>query len=81
MAAIQTTQSVLSDALLERFRERAATYDRENRFFDEDFVELRDAGYLDLPIPRDLGAPNSPWPRWDGSSAGWPPTPRPRPWR
>ncbi len=57
MAAIQTTQSVLSDALLERFRERAATYDRENRFFDEDFVELRDAGYLNLPIPRDLGGP------------------------
>ena len=49
--------SVLSDALLERFRERAATYDRENRFFDEDFDELRDAGYLNLAVPRDLGGP------------------------
>ncbi|MFT4028977.1 MAG: acyl-CoA dehydrogenase family protein [Protaetiibacter sp.] len=38
--------SVLTDELLERMRERAPGYDRENRFFDEDLAELRDAGYL-----------------------------------
>jgi alkylation response protein AidB-like acyl-CoA dehydrogenase len=37
---------VLTPELLERIRERAAGYDRENRFFDEDLAELRAAGYL-----------------------------------
>src|SRR5438874_3594487 len=46
---------VLSDDLLERCAGRAATYDRENRFFSEDFEELREAGYLLLPVPRELG--------------------------
>lgn len=32
-------------------------YDRENRFFAEDFEELREAGYLDLAIPAELGGP------------------------
>jgi alkylation response protein AidB-like acyl-CoA dehydrogenase len=35
--------------------ERAPVYDRENRFFSEDFEELKEAGYLKLPIPRELG--------------------------
>jgi alkylation response protein AidB-like acyl-CoA dehydrogenase len=48
-------QSVLTDQLIARCGERAATYDRENRFFDEDFEELQDAGYLKLAVPRDLG--------------------------
>ncbi|WBU37150.1 acyl-CoA dehydrogenase family protein [Homoserinibacter sp. YIM 151385] len=43
--------TVLSEELLARIRERAAVYDRENRFFDEDLVELREAGYL---APRSL---------------------------
>lgn len=47
----------LDGAMLERFRSRAATYDRENRFFHEDFVELRDAGYLTMPVPADMGGP------------------------
>ena len=38
--------SVLSDTLLARCHERAPIYDRENRFFFEDFEELRTAGYL-----------------------------------
>src|SRR5690606_21525908 len=46
---------LLSDATLARFRERAPVYDRENRFFDEDFAELRDAGYLTMAVPRELG--------------------------
>ena len=35
---------VLSDALLRRFAERSAGYDRDNRFFEEDFVDLRAPG-------------------------------------
>ncbi|MDH3745605.1 MAG: acyl-CoA/acyl-ACP dehydrogenase [Acidobacteriota bacterium] len=56
MNAIQPSQSsVLSPRILEACRERAAEYDRENRFFTEDFVELRDAGYLTLAVPKELG--------------------------
>ena len=55
MTAIAPTPTVLSDELIARFGERAAGYDRENRFFHEDFEELRQAGYLLLPIPRELG--------------------------
>ncbi len=47
--------SGLTDDMLERFHQRAATYDRENRFFDEDFEELRRAGYLTIAVPADLG--------------------------
>ena len=37
---------MLTPELLDRIRSRAAEYDRENRFFDEDLAELREAGYL-----------------------------------
>ena len=47
--------SVLSDELIARCGERAASYDRENRFFHEDFEELRAAGYLKMAVPRDFG--------------------------
>jgi alkylation response protein AidB-like acyl-CoA dehydrogenase len=50
-----TTSPILPDAMLERFRERASVYDRENRFFQEDFDELRAAGYLGLAVPREFG--------------------------
>lgn len=46
---------VLSKALLERCAERAERYDRDNAFFDEDFAELKTAGYLTLPVPKELG--------------------------
>lgn len=46
-----TPEDVLPDALLERFRERAATYDRDNAFFHEDLEELAAAGYLRLFVP------------------------------
>lgn len=49
--------SPLTPALLERCRKRAAGYDRDNRFFSEDFEELRDAGYLRLPLPAEFGGP------------------------
>lgn len=45
----------LSEEVLRRFRERAPRYDRENRFFQEDFDELRQVGYLTIAVPRDLG--------------------------
>ena len=37
--------------MLQRFDERAPAYDRENRFFSEDFEELRASGYLSAPLP------------------------------
>jgi len=48
-------ESVLTDALLARCRERAAMYDRENRFCQEDFDELKAAGYLLMAVPKELG--------------------------
>jgi alkylation response protein AidB-like acyl-CoA dehydrogenase len=41
--------------MLARFDSRAATYDRENRFFDQDFEELRAAKYPVLPVPEKFG--------------------------
>ena len=55
MAITAPVSSVLTDELLARCGERAATYDRENRFFTEDFEELKAAGYLKMPIPREFG--------------------------
>jgi len=55
MTATAPAPLVLSDELIARCGERAATYDRENRFFTEDFEELKAAGYLKMPIPRELG--------------------------
>jgi|SRR5215469_16420513 len=48
-------QSVLTDEMLARFASRAPIYDRENRFFSEDFEELRAAKYLLLSVPTELG--------------------------
>jgi alkylation response protein AidB-like acyl-CoA dehydrogenase len=48
-------QSVLTDGLLERCRERAPRYDQENRFCQEDFDELKTAGYLLMAVPREFG--------------------------
>jgi alkylation response protein AidB-like acyl-CoA dehydrogenase len=46
---------VLDDELIERCGARVERYDRENTFFDEDFQELRDAGYLKMAVPTELG--------------------------
>ena len=35
---------LLTEEMLLRFQERAPRYDSENRFFTEDFEELRDSG-------------------------------------
>src|ERR687885_587889 len=50
-----STTSILTDEMLARFGERAPVYDRENRFFDEDFDELRSSGYLTCNVPTELG--------------------------
>ena len=47
--------SPLTDEMLARFDSRAAAYDRENRFFDQDFKELCAAKYLVLPAPEKFG--------------------------
>jgi alkylation response protein AidB-like acyl-CoA dehydrogenase len=49
------TRPVLTDDLLERCGERAPIYDRENRFFFDDFEELRAAGYLKMFVPESMG--------------------------
>lgn len=48
-------QSTLTEEILERFASRAASYDRDNRFFQEDFDELRSSRYLLLPLPAEFG--------------------------
>src|SRR6476660_7814331 len=54
-AIAPSATTVLSDALIDACGERVAMYDRENRFFTEDFEALRAAGYLNARVPRDLG--------------------------
>ncbi len=54
-AAALAAPSVLTEEMLERFRGRAAGYDHANTFFNEDFEELRAAGYLKLALPEELG--------------------------
>lgn len=49
------TKPVLTDALLEKCRERAPLYDRENRFCQEDFDDLKAAGYLVMAVPKEFG--------------------------
>jgi alkylation response protein AidB-like acyl-CoA dehydrogenase len=49
------TTELLTDEMLARFDERAPVYDRENRFFDEDWEELRDAGFLLAAVPTEFG--------------------------
>lgn len=48
-------EPLLSEQELARFAARASAYDRENRFFQEDFDELRAAKYLLLPVPAEFG--------------------------
>jgi alkylation response protein AidB-like acyl-CoA dehydrogenase len=45
----------LPDAMLERFRDRAADLDRENAYFEDDLRELRATGYLAATVPTELG--------------------------
>ena len=54
-APMTASDSLLTDAMLARFAERAPRYDAEHRFFAEDFEELKAVGYLRGPVPVELG--------------------------
>jgi len=43
------------DKVFQNCQERADTYDKENRFFQEDFDELKEAGYLLMSVPEEFG--------------------------
>ncbi len=47
--------SILTETLVQACRQRAAAYDRDNKFCQEDFDELKAAGYLKLAVPREFG--------------------------
>ena len=49
------TDSMLPEEQLEQFAQRAARYDADQRFFTEDFADLREQGYLRGPVPAELG--------------------------
>jgi alkylation response protein AidB-like acyl-CoA dehydrogenase len=55
MTALASPPALLSEELIQACGERAAVYDRENRFFTEDFEALHAAGYLNMLVPSDLG--------------------------
>ncbi len=55
MTAPTVSRTIIDEATIERFGQRASTYDAENRFFSEDFEELRASGYLKMPIPEEFG--------------------------
>lgn len=59
----QDPDPFLADAMLDRFKSRAARYDRENTFCHEDFEELREAGYLKLCVPEEFGGAGARLPR------------------
>jgi len=47
--------TVLTETILDDCAARTAGYDRDNRFCQEDFETLRDAGYLLMAVPTELG--------------------------
>jgi alkylation response protein AidB-like acyl-CoA dehydrogenase len=55
MSVITRHHDLLTDDMLARFDQRAPVYDRENRFFTEDFEELVASGYLLAAVPTELG--------------------------
>jgi len=55
MPVANETATVLTTEILDRCAARAAGYDRDNRFFQEDFDELKAAGYLLLTVPKAFG--------------------------
>src|SRR5262245_60759000 len=54
MDSIVKDGSLSTDAL-RGLAHRVSTYDRENRFFTEDFEDLKKAGYLTINVPKELG--------------------------
>jgi alkylation response protein AidB-like acyl-CoA dehydrogenase len=54
-APVATRDTRLSDDLIAACGTRAATYDRENRFFQEDWDALKQAGFLTINTPKEFG--------------------------
>jgi alkylation response protein AidB-like acyl-CoA dehydrogenase len=52
---VVTSPELLTDDMLARFDDRNPVYDRENRFFYEDWDELEQSGYLLCTVPSDMG--------------------------
>lgn len=52
---LATKAAPLKEELLHKFHDRAPVYDRENRFFSEDFEDLRAAGYFKAAAPLEFG--------------------------
>ena len=50
-----TKAFVIPEEMLQRCWERAPGHDRDSSFFMEDFRELKEAGYLRLAVPAELG--------------------------
>ena len=50
-----TGTTLLTDDMLAASTSGRRMYDRENRFFDEDFDELRESGYLLAAVPTEFG--------------------------
>lgn len=57
MTTLEVRTNLLTDDMLARFDDRAPGYDRDNRFFSEDFEDLRASGYLSAPLPAEYGGP------------------------
>jgi len=55
MDTLLSMDNVLTNDLLQAFSKRVGSYDRDNRFFKEDFEDLRKAGYLTMNIPKEFG--------------------------
>ena len=66
--------------MLARFESRAATYDRENRFFDQDFEDLRPPDTSGFPYRLSWEAQASRWRKWPANSGASPITRRLQLW-
>jgi alkylation response protein AidB-like acyl-CoA dehydrogenase len=55
MDTLLSKDLLLSNDLMQAFSKRVGSYDRENRFFKEDFEDLRKAGYLTMNVPKEFG--------------------------
>ena len=55
METAAATDLILPEPLLAGFAQRCRGYDIENRFFDQDFRDLKDTGYLTIAVPRGFG--------------------------
>ena len=70
MGTIPPGEAILPQQMLAGFAGRCGGYDRENRFFDEDFKDLKQAEYPTIPVPREFAAADRTR-RRSASSAGW----------